>query len=114
MEPTKRKAIGGAWDCLPEEIVSLITIKVAETSEALLKDLHSLRLCNKVMKRVSSSHVIANRFNLEHHYQSTDWNPEEDLQTIDWLQGANNGQALFVKGLADLCMARPGGAVVLA
>jgi hypothetical protein len=113
MEPAKRKAASGAWDCLPEEIVSLITIKVAETSEALLKDLHSLRLCNKVMKRVSSSHVIANRFNLEHHYQSTDWNPKEYLQTVDWLQGANNGQALFVKGLVDLCTTRPGGAAVL-
>jgi hypothetical protein len=83
MEPAKRKAASGAWDCLPEEIVSLITIKVVETSEALLKDLHSLRLCNKVIKRVSSSHVIVNRFNLEHHYQSTDWNPKEYLQTVD-------------------------------
>jgi hypothetical protein len=114
MEPTKRKATGGAWDYLPEEIVSLITVKVAETSEALLEDLRILRLCNKATKRASSSHIIANRFNLEHHYHSTNWNPEEDLQTVDWLQGANNGQALFVKGLADLCMARPGGAVVLA
>jgi hypothetical protein len=85
MEPAKRKATGGTWDRLPEEIISLIIIKVAETSEAPLEDLRSLRLCNKVMKRASSSHAIANRFNLEHHYQSTDWNPEEYLQTIDWL-----------------------------
>jgi hypothetical protein len=29
------------------------------------------------------------------------------LQTVDWLQGANNGGALFVKGMADICMGRP-------
>jgi hypothetical protein len=104
MEPVKRKAVGGAWDRLPKEIVSLITVKVAETLEALLEDLHSLRLYNKVTKRGSSSHAIANCFNLKHHYQSIDWNPKECLQTIDWLQGANNGQALFNKGLVDLCM----------
>jgi hypothetical protein len=42
MEPAKRMAVGGAWDHLPEEVVSLITIKVAETSEDLLEDLRSL------------------------------------------------------------------------
>jgi N-acetyl-beta-hexosaminidase len=114
MEPTKRKAASGPWDRIPEEIISLIIIKVVETSEAPLEDLHSLRLCNKETKRASSSHAIANHFNLEHHYPSTDWNPEEYLQTIDWLQGANNGQALFVKRLADLCTARPSGASLLA
>jgi hypothetical protein len=114
MELVKRKAASGAWDRLPEEIVSLITVKVAKTLEAPLEDLRSLQLCNKVMKRASSSHAIANRFNLEHHYQSTDRNPKEYLQTVDWLQGANNGQALFVKGSADLCMARPSGAALLA
>jgi hypothetical protein len=72
MEPVKRKAASGAWDRLPEEIISLITIKVVETLEASFEDLHSLRLCNKVMKRASSSQAVANRFNLEHHYQSTD------------------------------------------
>jgi hypothetical protein len=36
------------------------------------------------------------------------------VQTIDWLQDANNGQALFVKGLADLCTAQPGGVALLA
>jgi hypothetical protein len=69
MEPAKRKAASGAWDRLLEEI---ITVKVAETLEASFEDLRSLRLCNKVMKRASSSQVVANRFNLEHHYQSTD------------------------------------------
>jgi hypothetical protein len=57
MEPVKRMAGGGAWDHLPEEIVSLIAVKVAETSETPLEDLHSLRLCNKATKRSSSSHV---------------------------------------------------------
>jgi hypothetical protein len=31
MEPAKRMAADGTWDRLPEEIVSLIAIKVAET-----------------------------------------------------------------------------------
>jgi hypothetical protein len=86
---------------------------VAETLEALLEGLCSPRLCNKATKRASSSHIVANRFNLEHHYQSTNWKPEEYLQTIDWLQGANSGQALFVKELVDLCTAQPGGAALL-
>jgi hypothetical protein len=110
----KRKAAGGAWDRLPEEIVSLIAVKVAETSDAPLEDLRSLRLCNKVMKGASSSYAGTNSFNLEHHYQSTDLNPEEYLQTIDCLQGVNNGQALFVKGLVDLCTTWPSGAALLA
>jgi hypothetical protein len=70
MEPAKRMAAGGAWDCLPKEIVSLISVKVAETVEALLEDLRSLRLCNRATKRASLSRAAAKRFNLEHHYQS--------------------------------------------
>jgi hypothetical protein len=42
MEPMKRVDAGGAWDRLPEEIISMVTIKVAETSERPLKDLHGL------------------------------------------------------------------------
>jgi hypothetical protein len=68
MEPVKRVAAGGTWDHLPKEIISMITVKVAETSEAPLEDLHSLRLCNKAMKRTCSSHAVTNRFNLENHY----------------------------------------------
>jgi hypothetical protein len=68
MEPAKRMVADGAWDRLPEEIVSLIAVKVTETSEAPLEDLCSLWLCNKATKRASSSHVVGNRFNLEHHY----------------------------------------------
>jgi hypothetical protein len=30
------------------------------------------------------------------------------------LQGANNRQALFIQGIADICIARPGGATLLA
>jgi hypothetical protein len=30
------------------------------------------------------------------------------------LQGANNRQALFVKGIANICTARPGGVALLA
>jgi hypothetical protein len=44
MEPAKRKAAGDGWDRLPEEIISLVAVKVAETSEVPLEDLHSLRL----------------------------------------------------------------------
>jgi hypothetical protein len=69
MKPVKRKAVGIAWDRFPEEIIFLIIVKVAKTSEAPLEDLHSLRLCNKATKRASSSRAITNRFNLEHHYQ---------------------------------------------
>jgi hypothetical protein len=79
----KRKATGGTWDRLPEELISLIVVKVAETSEALLEDIRSLWLCNKVTKRASSSYAIANCFILEHHYQSTDWNSDEYIQTVD-------------------------------
>jgi hypothetical protein len=73
MEPSKRVTSDGAWDRLPEDIVCMITAMVTETSVAPLEDLHGLRLCNKVTKRASLSRVITNRFNLEHHYQSTIW-----------------------------------------
>jgi hypothetical protein len=107
MEPVKRMTVGGAWDRLLEEIVSLITVKVAETSEASLEDLLSQRLCNKAMKRASSSRSMDNRFNLEHHYQSMDGEGADVLdaylQTVDWLQGVNNGGALFIKGMGGIC-----------
>jgi hypothetical protein len=92
-------ATGGTWDCLPEEIVSLIAIKVAKTLEAPFEDHHSLWLCNKAMKRAFSSHAIINRFNLEHHYQTMNWDVDY-LQTIDMLQGVNNGGALSSRGWA--------------
>jgi hypothetical protein len=118
MESTKRVAAGSAWDRLPEEIVSMITVKVAESSEAPLEDLRSLHLCNKAMKRACSSRIIANRFNLENYYQSTVWGEGDPLdayfQTVDWLQGANNVEALFVKGMGDICTGCPGGATLLA
>jgi hypothetical protein len=118
MELVKRMVARGALDRLPEEIVSLITVKMAETLEVSLEDLHSLWLCNKAMKMVSSSRAIINYFNLEHHYQSMVWEGADALdvylQTVDWLQGANNGEALFVKGMGDICSGRPGGAPLLA
>jgi hypothetical protein len=113
MDPVKRMAANNAWDRLPEEIVSLITVKVAETFEAPLKDLRSLWLRNKAMKRASASCTVTNRFNLEHHYQTMDWGADY-LQTIDWLQGVNNRGALFVKGIGDICTGGPGGVALLA
>jgi hypothetical protein len=108
MEHAKRMAVDGAWDLLLEQIISLIVIKEAETSEDPLKDLCSLWLCNKATKRASSSCAITNRFNLEHHYQSMDREGVDVLntylQTVDWLQGANNRGALFVKGMGDIWM----------
>jgi hypothetical protein len=86
MEHVKRMATSGAWDRLPKEIVSLIAVKVAETSEAPLEDLRSMWLCNYSTKRASSSHTVANRFNLEHHYQTTLWGTDAMvayLQTVD-------------------------------
>jgi hypothetical protein len=68
MELAKRMATGGTWNSLLEEVISLIAIKAAETSENPLEDLHRLRLCNKAMKRVTSSRAIANCFDLEQHY----------------------------------------------
>jgi hypothetical protein len=68
MELAKRMAADDAWDRLQEQIISLIAVKVVETSEALLKELHSLRLCNKATKRVSTSRAVVNLFNLMHHY----------------------------------------------
>jgi hypothetical protein len=118
MEPVKRIDVYGAWDHLPEEIVSLIIVKVAQTSDATLEDLRSLRLCNKAMKRATSSITVTNRINLEQHYQSTVWGDADTLDsyinTVDWLQGANNGGALFVKGMGDICMGHPGGVALLA
>jgi hypothetical protein len=116
MEHAKRMAAGGAWDRLPEEIVSLITIKVAETSEDPLQDLRSLQLCNKATKRVSSSRVVANHFNLDHHFTNRVWG-EDDMykyyQTVDWLQVANNGRALFVNEMSDICTSQPDGVALL-
>jgi hypothetical protein len=98
--------------------VSIITVKVAETLNAPLEDLHSFQLCNKATKRACSSRAIANRFNLENHYQSMVWGDggtlDAYLQTIDWLEGANNGEALFVKGMGDICTRHLGGAALLA
>jgi hypothetical protein len=71
MESAKRVVAGGAWDRLPKEIIPMITINVAESTEAPLEDLCSLRLCSKVTKRACSSLIVANHFNLEKHYQST-------------------------------------------
>jgi hypothetical protein len=111
MEPTKRVDAGGAWDRLPEEIISMVTIKVAETSEKPLKDLHGLWWCNMAMKRASSSRDIANRFNLEHHYQlivSGDADTLDTyLHTIDWLQGANNEKSSSSRGWATYAWAVP-------
>jgi hypothetical protein len=36
------------------------------------------------------------------------------LQTVDWLQGINNAEALYNKGMGDTCCGRPGGAAFLA
>jgi hypothetical protein len=117
MEPAKRMDVGGAWNRLPEEIVSLITVKVAKTSEDPLQDLRSLWLCNKATKGASSSCVIANRFNLEHHFMNRVWG-EDDMyeyyQTLDWLQGVNNIRALFINVMSNICMGRPGSAALLA
>jgi hypothetical protein len=68
MESTRRVTEGSALDRLPKEIISMIAVKVAESSEAPLEDLCSLRLCNKEMKRACSSHIVTNCFNLENHY----------------------------------------------
>jgi hypothetical protein len=47
------------------------------------------------------------RSNLEHHYQSMVWEGanalDAYLQIVDWLQGANNVGAFFVKGMGDIC-----------
>jgi hypothetical protein len=90
MESVKRVAMG-AWDRLPKEVVPLIVVKVAESLEAPLEDLPSMHLCNRATKRACSSHFVANRFNLENHYQSTVCGERHYLnaylQTTDWLQG---------------------------
>jgi hypothetical protein len=116
MESVKR-VIVGTWDRLPEEIISMITVKVAESSEATLEDLHSMRLCNKATKRACSSCTITNRVNLENHYRSMIWGERHRLdaylQTVDWLQGANNAEALFIKGMGDICIRRHSGAALL-
>jgi hypothetical protein len=118
MEPANRVVAGGAWDRLVEEIISMIAVKVAETSEAPLEDLRSLRLCNKVTKRACSSCAITNRFNLENHYHSRSWGDggmlDAYLQTVDWLQGANNREPLFIKGMDDICTGHPSGVPLLA
>jgi hypothetical protein len=35
------------------------------------------------------------------------------LQTINWLQGANNTESLFVKGMGDICIGHPSGVTLL-
>jgi hypothetical protein len=35
------------------------------------------------------------------------------LQIVEWLQGANNAEALFIKGMGNICSGRPGGATLL-
>jgi hypothetical protein len=36
------------------------------------------------------------------------------LQTVDWLQGENNGGDLFINGMADICTGWADGAALLA
>jgi hypothetical protein len=36
------------------------------------------------------------------------------LRTVEWLQGANNVDALLIKGMGDICSRRPGGAALMA
>jgi hypothetical protein len=118
MEHAKRMATSDAWDCLPEEIVSLITVKVAETLEAPLEDLHNPRPCNKVTKRASSSHPspIASTSSITTRLQFGGGGANAlnaYLQIVDRLQSVNNRGALFVKRVGDICMGRPGGAALL-
>jgi hypothetical protein len=42
MELVKRVDAGGSWDHLPEQIIFMIIVKVAETSKTPLEDLRSL------------------------------------------------------------------------
>jgi hypothetical protein len=35
------------------------------------------------------------------------------LQIVEWLQGANNAEALFIKGMGNICSGWPGGATLL-
>jgi hypothetical protein len=55
---------------------------------------------------------------MENHYQSTIWGDAQGLhmylQTNEWLQGTNNAEAIFVKGMGDICSGRPGGVALLA
>jgi hypothetical protein len=87
MEHSKRVAASSAWDCLPEEFVSMVVVKVVETSKAPLEDLRSLRLFNNAMKKASLSHAVTNRFNLMHHYQPMIWGDGDTCatyrQTVD-------------------------------
>jgi hypothetical protein len=111
MDSSKRVASGGICDRLPEEVISLIASKVVETSEAPLEDLHSLRLCNQrghrramALPTISTSRTTTRL-----------WFGEcaAYLQTIDWLLGVSNGQALFINGMCHLCTGRPGGVALL-
>jgi hypothetical protein len=59
----------------------------------------------------------ANRFNLEHHCQATVWGDAHTRlvpRTDDWLLDSNNGQALFVTGIGNICTGQPGGVAFLA
>jgi hypothetical protein len=111
MNLSKRVAAGEHWDRLPEEVVSLIAVKLVETSPSPLEDLRSFRLCNKSTNRASSSRTVANRINLDNHYEMMIWGNGATrtayLQIVDWLIGANNGQALFINGWATCAWTDP-------
>ena len=63
MESVNRSTCG-IWDLLPDEVVSEIAGKVAETSPAPLDDLCSMRACSSSTKRVCSILAVAKRVNL--------------------------------------------------
>jgi hypothetical protein len=108
MEPAKRMAISNDLDHLPE-VISLIIVKVADTSEDQLEDFHSWRGWPRAAPSpIASTTSITTSPRLGGADAVNAY-----LQIIDWLQGANNGGPLFIMGMADICMGRPYGVTLL-
>jgi hypothetical protein len=86
------------WDHLPKEMVSMITVKVVESSHAPPEEGVFHSRCRQLLQ-------------LESHYQPMVWGERQQLdmylQTVDWLQGANNIQTLFVMGMGNNAVGGP-------
>ena len=69
MESIKRNATS-IWDLLPDDVVTMIAVKVVETWPLPVYDLRTMPGLNTAMKRACSRVAVANRINLENQYQN--------------------------------------------
>jgi hypothetical protein len=116
MEHAKKIDSCGTWDHVPEQIISLITVKVAQTSDTSLKDIQSAAVQQGDEEGDLEPHrhqPLQPRVALPLHSWGDADTLDAYLNTIDWLQCLKNGGALFIKGMGSICIGFPSGVSLL-